>query len=289
MRVNPSRLRRVVQRHRGKGFTLVELLVVIGIIAVLIGILLPTLQGARRSANSVKCLAALKEIGNCFSLYANDNKGVYPPSRDTVIKSPTGAALDRRWTDYLAKYMSKKGKDFTGSQDVNKIRANSVLWGCPEWARTIDFDSSLPGYKDVYTGYGMNFSPGYPDQHKDANNAHRSNAARKGYIKQSFYGRRGSERLLIADSTYDYISLPPSGYTANVKFAPFDVLDPVSPTTDFFVDSRHMKPGTQKQAAKRMQTINALFADGHAGSLSLKQAYNAVRMPGGDYVPNVPF
>jgi general secretion pathway protein G len=262
---------------------------VIGIIAVLISILLPTLSSARRSANSVKCLASLKEVGNAFSLYAIDNKGFYPAARDTQIKDNTGKALDRRWTDYIARYISRKGKEFTGSQDVGQIRANSVLWGCPEWQRSFDYDPSLPSWNgmNVYTGYGMNYAPGYPDQHKDANNAMRNTATRQGYIRQKLYGRRGSDRLLIADSTYDYLQMPSNGYTANVKFAPFDVLNPAAPADDFFVDSRHMKPGTRKDAAKRMTSINALFCDGHAGSLSLKQAYNAIRNPGSDQYPNV--
>src|SRR5687767_10527248 len=67
--------------HRSSGFTLVELLVVIGIIAVLIGILLPSLGKARASARRANCLSNLRSIGQMLNIYANQNKLYVPIGR----------------------------------------------------------------------------------------------------------------------------------------------------------------------------------------------------------------
>ena len=66
--------------RRLRGFTLVELLVVIGIIALLISILLPSLNAARKSARDVQCASNMRQLSLALMMYAVEHKGSFPPN-----------------------------------------------------------------------------------------------------------------------------------------------------------------------------------------------------------------
>jgi prepilin-type N-terminal cleavage/methylation domain-containing protein/prepilin-type processing-associated H-X9-DG protein len=278
------------------GFTLVELLVVIGIIAILIAILLPALQQARRQANTVKCLASLKEIGNAYRMYSVNNKGVYPASRH-VDNRPGSQLPSRRWTDLLSPYMTNYGKDFTTVADIAKLRARSVLWGCPEWAKVVEYDPNAVGIvpDNVYCGYAMNIYITYWQDGKVLNMATfnydqtktpgptqpEAPLMRRGYLKESTWTKKlASDRLLLCDSQIDEMQMGANQFSsATIHFWPYDVFSALD-ASRFSVDARHIKPASPKNEAINRPSINVLFADGHCATVSVRDAWNAIRNPG---------
>jgi len=79
-------------RFKGRGFTLVELLIVIGIIAALIAILLPALAAARENAKRVKCLSNVRQLTASWLMYAHEHRGLL--CDPDIWISDTGAAND---------------------------------------------------------------------------------------------------------------------------------------------------------------------------------------------------
>jgi prepilin-type N-terminal cleavage/methylation domain-containing protein/prepilin-type processing-associated H-X9-DG protein len=123
--------------RRSAGFTLVELLVVIGIIAVLMSILLPALARARESAKAVTCASNLKQLGAALAMYINDFGDYTPnflvqPAPDQQLANwwngPGPTESEMQWSGALRRYVAQ----LAGFQGVTQLEeSKQSVFVCP--------------------------------------------------------------------------------------------------------------------------------------------------------------
>ncbi|MEA2735700.1 MAG: hypothetical protein QOE14_2151 [Humisphaera sp.] len=286
--------------RRAKAFSLIELLVVIGVIAILIGLLLPALVSARRQAATVSCSANLRELANAFALYAHDNKGFYPVAR---WQMPPGASFEPGisnlyWSDFIAPYVTKHArfnKWLTLNPDGFAAARRTVVWGCRSWdgiySPTPSFN--VDGISVYDSGYSMNIYPTY-DIDRPSNPVQSvpisewailaPSSGHDGQFLRQTRWTRPSERALIVESNLWLL-----GFNLVAKAG-----DPVAPqqvvrglsqvaggnNIDRYRHGRRPRVEGDFYAATGGQVaFNVAFADGHVETLrSAAAGYRAIRM-----------
>lgn len=154
-----------------RGFTLVELLVVIGLIAILVGLLMPALSKARAQSDELQCAAILRQWGQAFHIYASQYNGIIPHSGDETRNpffyqgkyDPADPQNESCYLNVLPLLMGRPA----WSSFPNGQKPTADIWQCPKAQvlpdNAYDYQPSVVGYHTYAMNEFLdNTPPAYP-------------------------------------------------------------------------------------------------------------------------------
>jgi prepilin-type N-terminal cleavage/methylation domain-containing protein len=258
-------------RASSKAFTLIELLVVISIIALLVGILLPALGAARKTAQSAVCMSNLRQVGTTYALYDSDYEGFLPPYRIYRADSPFGVRFPY-WFQYLPNTYLGNNKDISKCPSDELIDAKTGLPGRGPFP-TLD-----TGSPTLFYSYAMNPNtpksgtpipvtviPAPPSIERYSPGLATQIASPSGH---ALMVETASSGLLNPNSLYTYFRWDHGGESKmNVVFADYHVetlsQQEVYPAVDFSVPPERVLPNTNESTwTPEMRTF--WFGDSNA-------------------------
>lgn len=279
------------KRRLFAAFTLVEMLVVIGIIALLISIMLPTISAVRRQANTLKCASNLRTFGQAWQQYCNKNNGTCVPGRLPTGGAPggdfdfgNGLEYRPRWYELLGAEVHLKASDhvLTTEDDTWRVKPDTIFL-CPA---VPEFDNS----RNYPYGYNYQF----------LGNARPVMSGAKAYIMYPVKVSRisASQTIMVADSNGTAAGKPiadRTGYGYTGSHDPFGVLnkgwciDPprMTSTSDYADPERRNPPDRAGPDPRHNGKSNALFCDGHVQLMS-PQEMGYIVLPDGSMPINGP-
>ena len=221
-------------------FTLVELLVVIGIVAVLMGLLMPVLGKARAQANRVACLSNVKQLGTAILMYCNDNKGYFP-----TCAHAEQVAYEHMPSDWVWWQANRDLNDSAIARYVGTGEALKAVLRCP---------SDDPATH----GKGLGMAPGQgPYLYSySMNDALAANLRGGPYLSKITQWRAPARKIMVTEAWEKYTS------------AHWHHLTPLTQRHGIVRFRKHF-PGnsTLFAGAKVGANVSAVFLDGHASSI----------------------